>query len=62
MAQSVVRLGIIGRERFQFWKLFFWSLVRRPRLFPLAITLSIYGFHFRQVFRRHENRLRTVRA
>jgi radical SAM superfamily enzyme YgiQ (UPF0313 family) len=62
MVQSIVRLGIFGRERYQYWKLFFWSLVRRPRLFPLAITLSIYGFHFRQVFRRHEKRLRTVRA
>jgi hypothetical protein len=62
MAQSVVRLGFIGRERYQYWKLFFWSLFRRPRLFPLAITLSIYGFHFRQVFRRHEKRLRATRA
>jgi radical SAM superfamily enzyme YgiQ (UPF0313 family) len=62
VAQSVVRLGIIGRERFQYWKLFFWSLVRKPRLFPLAITLSIYGFHFRQVFRRHEKRLRAARG
>jgi radical SAM superfamily enzyme YgiQ (UPF0313 family) len=62
MAQSVVRLGIIGRERYQYWKLFFWSLIRRPRLFPLAITLSIYGFHFRQVFRRHEKRLRASGA
>ena len=62
MVRSVVRLGIIGRERYQYWKLFFWSLIRRPRLFPLAITLSIYGFHFRQVFRRHEKRLRTARA
>ncbi len=53
-AKSIVRLGIIGRERFHYWKLFFWSLFRRPRLFPLAITLSIYGFHFRKVFQRHE--------
>jgi len=62
MVRSVVRLGIIGRERYQYWKLFFWSLIRRPRLFPLAITLSIYGFHFRQVFRRHEKRLRAMGA
>jgi radical SAM superfamily enzyme YgiQ (UPF0313 family) len=58
MAQSVVRLGILGRERYQYWKLFFWSLVRKPRLFPLAITFSIYGFHFRQVLLRHEKKLR----
>jgi radical SAM superfamily enzyme YgiQ (UPF0313 family) len=52
--KSMVRLGVIGRERYQYWKLFLWSLFRRPRLFPLAITLSIYGFHFRKVFKRHE--------
>jgi radical SAM superfamily enzyme YgiQ (UPF0313 family) len=47
--KSVIMLGVIGRERFHFWKLFFWSLARRPRLFPLAITYAIYGFHFRKV-------------
>ncbi len=56
--KSVVRLGIIGRERFQYWKLLFWSLFRRPRLLPLAISLSIYGFHFRKVFARHEKAFR----
>ncbi len=58
VVKSVVRLGIIGRERLQYWKLFFWSLLRRPRLFPLAITLSIYGFHFRKIFARHEKEFR----
>jgi len=49
LVKSMLVLGIIGKERFHFWKLFFWSLVRRPRLFPMAITLAIYGFHFRKV-------------
>lgn len=48
--KSVVILGIIGKERIHYWKLFFWSLFRRPKLFPLAITFSIYGFHFRKIF------------
>ena len=56
--RSAIQLGIIGRERFHYWKLFFWSLFRRPRLFPLAITFSIYGFHFRKVFLQHEKLLR----
>lgn len=56
--KSAVRLGIIGKERFQYWKLFFWSLFRRPRLLPLAITFSIYGFHFRRIFKRHEKQLK----
>lgn len=47
--KSILFLGIFGRERLHFWKLFFWSLARRPRLFPLAITYAIYGFHFRKV-------------
>ena len=47
--RSIIRLGLLGSERFQYWKLFLWTLFRRPRLFPLAITLSIYGFHFRKI-------------
>jgi radical SAM superfamily enzyme YgiQ (UPF0313 family) len=47
--KSILFLGVIGRERFHFWKLFFWSLIRKPRLFPLAITYAVYGFHFRKV-------------
>lgn len=47
--RSIYHLGILGVERVQYWQLFFWTLFRRPRLFPLAITLAIYGFHFRQV-------------
>jgi radical SAM superfamily enzyme YgiQ (UPF0313 family) len=56
--KSAVRLGIIGKERYHYWKLFFWSLFRKPRLLPLALTFSIYGFHFRKVFARHEKFLR----
>ena len=51
--RSIYRLGIRGVERVQYWKLFFWTLFRRPRLFPLAITLAIYGSHFRQVAELH---------
>lgn len=48
--KAVFRLGVLGRERGHFWNLFFWSLFRRPAAFPLAVSLSIYGFHFRKVF------------
>lgn len=50
LVKSVFILGIAGKERTYYWRLFFWSLFTRPRLFPLAITFSIYGFHFRKVF------------
>ena len=51
--RSIYHLGIRGVERVQYWRLFFWTLFRRPRLFPLAITFAIYGFHFRQVIELH---------
>jgi len=53
LGRSIYRLGLRGVERAHYWKLFFWALFRRPRLFPLAITLAIYGFHFRTVVELH---------
>ncbi len=47
--KSMLILGVISKERYHFWKLFFWSLARKPELFPLAITFAIYGFHFRKI-------------
>ena len=51
--RSNIRLGILGKERFQYWKLLLWTLFRRPGLFPLAITLAIYGHHFRKICELH---------
>ena len=47
--RSSVRLGIFGRERFQYWKILSWTLFRRPQFFTLAVTLAIYGHHFRKI-------------
>jgi len=46
---SLWRLGIFGKERREYWKLFFWTLARYPKKFSLAITFAIYGYHFRKV-------------
>jgi hypothetical protein len=51
--RSIYQLGIKGAERFHYWRLVLWTLLRRPRLFPLAITLAIYGHHFRTVCESH---------
>jgi radical SAM superfamily enzyme YgiQ (UPF0313 family) len=47
--RSFIRLGIVGKERFQYWKLVLWTLVRCPELFPMAIRFAIYGHHFRKI-------------
>jgi radical SAM superfamily enzyme YgiQ (UPF0313 family) len=46
-------LGIIGRGRIHFWKLFFWTLFKHPRLTHIAMTLAVYGLHFRKIFERY---------
>lgn len=48
--RSCVRLGVLGRERFQYWKLILWVMLRRRALLPLAINLAIVGHHFRKVY------------
>ena len=47
--RSMIKLGLIGEERIYYWKLFLWSLFRKPQLFSLAILFTIYGFHFRKI-------------
>ncbi|HSL90066.1 MAG TPA: DUF4070 domain-containing protein [Ignavibacteriaceae bacterium] len=47
--RSIVKLGVIGEERIYYWKLFLWTLFRKPQLFSLAILFTIYGFHFKKI-------------
>ncbi len=49
--KSSLRLGVVDRERWHYWKIVLWSLFRRPRMLPLTVTFAAYGFHFRKVFR-----------
>jgi len=51
--RSIYRLGIVGRERLQYWKLLTWTVFRRPRQFPMAVTFAICGYHFRKTCERH---------
>ncbi len=51
LTKSIFIIGIFNKSRIYYWKLFFWSLLKKPELFPLAITYSIYGYHYRKVFK-----------
>jgi radical SAM superfamily enzyme YgiQ (UPF0313 family) len=50
LLRSIIILGVVDRGRIYYWKLFFWSLFKKPKVFPLAITYAVYGFHYRRVF------------
>ena len=47
--KSMWILGVVDKGRRHFWKFILTVLVRRPKLFPLSLILSAYGFHFRKV-------------
>lgn len=47
--RASVFLGILSEGRFLYWKFLLWTLFRRPRMLPLAVTFAIYGLHFRRV-------------
>jgi hypothetical protein len=52
LIKSIIYLGILKKNRIYFWKIFFWSIFNKPKTFPLAVTYSIYGYHFSRVFRK----------
>jgi len=51
--KSIFEIGIKSKERKHYWRLFFWTLFNFPKKFPLAITFTIYGYHFRKVNELH---------
>jgi radical SAM superfamily enzyme YgiQ (UPF0313 family) len=49
LIRSTWVLGIREKGRMQYWKLVGWTLMKKPKTFPLSITLAVQGFHFRKV-------------
>jgi radical SAM superfamily enzyme YgiQ (UPF0313 family) len=47
--RSIWVLGIKSADRRYYWDLIGWTLLRRPELLPLAVTMAIYGHHFRMI-------------
>ena len=48
--KSIFVIGIFNKGRAEYWKLFIWTLLNRPGLFPYAIMFTITGYHFRKVY------------
>jgi radical SAM superfamily enzyme YgiQ (UPF0313 family) len=49
LLRSMWHIGILSKGRRHYWKLVFWSL-RKKHYLHIAITFSIYGYHFRKIF------------
>lgn len=48
LLRSLWILGIREKGRRHYWGLLASTALKRPRLFPLSVTLAIYGYHFRK--------------
>ena len=42
-------LGTLEKGKKYFWKLLVFSLFKHPKKFPLAMTMAVYGYHYRRV-------------
>jgi len=47
--KSLWKLGIVEKGKRYYWKLLFLSLFKYPKKFSIAMTMAIYGFHFRRI-------------
>jgi hypothetical protein len=52
-ARAAGRLGVLGPERWHYWRLLLWTLVFRPALLSRMVSLAIAGHHFRRVLELH---------
>jgi len=51
--KSMWLLGVREKGRRYYWKLFISTLLRRPRSFPISISLAVFGYHFRKVVEKY---------
>ncbi len=47
--KSFWQIGVVEKGRLHYWRFLAKVLFRMPRALPRAVTLAIYGFHFRKV-------------
>jgi len=47
--KSMWVLGVRETGRKYYWRFFVSTLLKRPRAFPISMSLAVYGFHFRKV-------------
>jgi len=49
LIRSLWILGVEEKGRIHYWKLFVWTLLKKPKSFQLSLMLAAQGFHFRKV-------------
>lgn len=57
LMKSIWYMGLREKGQRYYWRLLLSTLFRRPRSFPMAITLAIYGYHFRKVMESYRSKV-----
>jgi radical SAM superfamily enzyme YgiQ (UPF0313 family) len=55
--RAVWRIGMMEKGKLHYWLLMIWSL-KKPRAFPMAVRLSIYGYHFRKLLKTLQHQMK----
>lgn len=53
LGRSIYILGILDKERQHYWRLFFWTLLKKPSMLNLSMTFAVYRYHFRLICEEH---------
>ncbi len=48
--KSIFKIGVIGKERSYYWRLFFHTILRNRASMQSVVTFAIYGYHFRKIY------------
>lgn len=48
--KSMYILGLASKGRLEYWKFIGWTIIKKPKLFIDAVTLAVYGYHFRTIY------------
>lgn len=62
LLKTVFLMGFNPKEARYYWDLFFWALFTCPNKFPLAITLTVYGYHFRVINKQNKKFLSSTKT
>ena len=57
--KSILHIGILNRGRRHYWRLIWWAL-RRPQYLQMAVTFSLYGYHFRKINGAFQGRIESL--
>ncbi len=60
--KTIWYMGITGPDRREYWSLIGYVLNKMPDKFPIAVTLTVYGYHFRRVAKLHLGGVRSKDA